>query len=438
VPRFDAELFLRLAGEEMILGVGARRQGPWESPLFGPASALVAVGAISAAKARAVIDDYSVAQTLRTEEGHHLHHRIAFARANRSRRPKSEPLKARRVVPCDRTIEDDHGTLHVRHVTLSEDTTSVAITWRPKPSNQKRSRQRHMISFGPGSSGPPEPVLSDDRGTSTGTDFGGSGSDDEWHGHLTTTKPLARDTAWFEIDGVRIELTGEVSPSAVSVEALAELPVAHRYLWRQLELPHHFHDRPDIDGPIDALIAAGVLDADDPVLSELRLVREAMPDHPGMHAGAPRRDKRMPEPWRSLLSRQGRHDGPEGMIAVSAVTPEFDGFSVAVNSIESQPEGFSIEVDVAPGTNVGGPFQSGLESRQLAWWAADDRGNHHLGNVGSWSGGDDRSSGEIHLWPALHPKARLLRIMPTAEERRAVISVPLTWASGDGGDVAEP
>jgi hypothetical protein len=123
----------------------------------------------------------------------------------------------------------------------------------------------------------------------------------------------------------------------------------------------------------------------------------------------------------------GREDGPKGTIALAAVTPVFDGFSVAVSSVESRPDGFHIEVDVAPGTEGGGPFDWGVRPRQLAWWAADDRGNHYLGHSGSWSGDEDHSSGDIDFWPPLHPAAGELRIMPTGEKSRAVINVPLPW-----------
>ena len=430
MTRFDAELYLRLAGEEMILGVQRRQQRPWDSPLFEPASALVAVGAISAARAHAVIDDYSLAEALRSDQGQHLHQRIALARAHRSRRSQSQALKPRRVVPCDRTIEDVNGTLHVRHVTLSEDSTSLAITWRPTQSGQARShRRRSMIMYGHRSGGPPNPQLTDDRGTTVGTGFGGGGSDDKWEGHLTADQPLAPDTAWIEIDGERIELTGEAVQCAVAIEPLDGHASPHRYLWRRLAVPH-FHGPPEIEASIDALIAAGALAPDDPVLDELRAVRAAMPNHPGMHPGASPSARRLPEPWRSLLSRLGRVDGPEGTLVLSAVTPQFDGFSVAVSCVESRPDGFGIEVDVAPGLEGGGPFRGSFESSQLAWWAADDRGNHHLGEMGSWSGGEDYSSGEIGFWPALHPQARRLEIMPTAEANRAVIGFPLPWAGG--------
>ncbi len=415
----------------MILGAGPRPSPTWHSPLSEPASALVAVGAISAAKARAVLDDYSLAEALRADDGPHLHHRIAIARAHRTRQPKSKALKPRRVVPCDQTIDHANGSLHVRQVTLSEDGTSLGITWRPKSSGQAHSRRRHMgmFMFGHGPGGPPSPKLIDDRGVSTGVHFSGGGSDEQWDGHLTADQPLSVDSAWIELGNARIELTADAQQCEVAIEALAEEPAAHRFLWRLLAAPNHFHHKPGIEDSIEALIAAGALDTDDPVLTDMRLVRDAMPDHPGMHSAPPRAVRQVREPWRSLLSRIGREDGPEGALAIAAVTPEFEGFSVAVCSLESRPDGFAIEVETAPGMGRQGPFRTSLVATELTWWASDDRGNDYLGQLGSWSGGgEDYSTGEIGFWPALHPKARQLRIMPTAQRTRAVISLPLSWA----------
>jgi hypothetical protein len=114
---------------------------------------------------------------------------------------------------------------------------------------------------------------------------------------------------------------------------------------------------------------------------------------------------------------------------IGAVTPVFDGFSVAVGSLESRAEGFGMEVEVAPGVEVHEPFNSSVLPRQLAWWALDDRGNHYLGQIGGWSSSDEHSSGELEFWPALHPRATRLQIMPTDETMRAVISLPLPWAN---------
>ena len=437
VVGFDAELYLRIAGEETILGMGPERQRPWDSPELERARALVAVGAISAARARAIIDDYSLAEAVRGDQGPHLHYRIAMPQASRARRSKAKALKPRRVVPCNRTIEDANGALNVRRVVLTEDSTSLAITWRPNNSGQGRSSRRgRMVMLGHGPSGPLQPQLTDDRGTTVATRFGGGGSDEEWAGHLTADQPLAPDTAWIEIDGHRLELSGQAVACEVTVEPLDDEPTAHRYLWHLLASPD-FHGPPEIDTSIDALIAAGALEPHDPVLDEMRAVRAAMPHHAGMHAGAPQGARQLSEPWRSLFRRPGKHDGPEGTLALSAVTPEFDGFSVAITCLESRPDGFGIEVEVAPGLEARGGVR-GVESRHLAWWAADDRGHHHLGQIGSWSGGETYSSGEVLLWPGLRPRARSLSIMPTGETSRAVITIPLTWGdAGPRGD-AEP
>ena len=58
--------------------------------------------------------------------------------------------------------------------------------------------------------GPTAPLhqitLADDRGTKVATSFSGGGSDEEWRGHLHSHGPLAKDTAWIELDGERIDL----------------------------------------------------------------------------------------------------------------------------------------------------------------------------------------------------------------------------------------
>jgi hypothetical protein len=434
VADFDGELYLRVVGEETILGARRGRQRPWDLPLLEPARALVAVGAISAARARAIIDDYSLAEAMRSDDRHGFHHRMAMAQVSRGRRPRARALKPRRVVPCDRTIEAANGALHVRHVTLSEDTTSVAITWRPNNSGRSGSRRRgHMVMMGHGAGGPLQPQLTDDRGTTVATGFSGGGSDDEWEGRLTAQQPVAADTAWIEIDGHRLELSGAAVACEITIEALANDATGVRYLWRRLAIPD-FHGPAEIEESIGALVAAGTLEPDDPALDEMRAVREAMPDHPGMHSSAPHGVRQLPEPWRSLLGRLAKQDGPEGTLTLSAVTPEFGGFSVAISCLESQPDGFGIEVDVAPGLGHGPPRH--FESGQLAWWAADDRGNHHLGQIGSWSGSEDYCSGEVNFWPALRPTARSLSIMPTGETSRAVITFPLIWGdSGRRGEV---
>src|SRR5947208_12212196 len=107
VGQFDAELYLRLQAEEMLVGVRERQHGPWDTPLLEPARALVAVGALSAAQAEAAIDDYALADALRSEDG--LEHRDSFAPDARRRSRGVKPLEPRRVVPCNQVIEHAQG-----------------------------------------------------------------------------------------------------------------------------------------------------------------------------------------------------------------------------------------------------------------------------------------------------------------------------------------
>ena len=161
-----------------------------------------------------------------------------------------------------------------------------------------------------------------------------------------------------------------------------------------------------------------------PELADLGAVRAALG-----HGAAPHRGIRtLPQPWRSLLAR-GRHGGGRRAdVVVGAVTPEFDGICVAVMSLESEEEGFEVEVETTRRLRAL-PYDPAIEDTGLAWWAVDDRGNHYLGDIGSWGGTDQHQEGTVNYWPALNPKAARLDLMPTAKTARAVISVPLPWAA---------
>jgi hypothetical protein len=401
----------------------------------------VAVDAISAAEAQAVMDDYGLAEALRSEHG------LGFYRASggpgQSRRGPAQALAPRRVALCRGLIANAPGTLEAGHVILSENSTKVAVTWRPDAAKRRSGRRERMLIFGTGTGtgagggvGPPQPSLTDDRGTTSSSEFQGGGSDEEWEGELTASQPLACDTEWIELDGTRIELIDDRSPCQVSIESLPQQAAAPRYLWRRLAVSSHFHEPPQaVERAIDALLAARALQADDPVVGQVRVAAKAIPRGIPVPAGTV---GALPEPWGSLLTRRGREDGPQGVIVLGTVTPLFDGFSVAALMLESGPDGFELKVEVVPGLEGHRPFGATLQSGALAWWASDDRDNHYLGSLENWNGDDEHCAGDISFWPALDPKAGQLRIMPTGERNRAVISVPLPWAGQAPAGVAEP
>jgi hypothetical protein len=414
VSDFDAELYLRLIGEQMLLDGSLRDRGARRPPIAEAAGALVSLGVLAGSDAETVLEDYSLATALRDDP---LFRRRTMIRRQPGR-SDTKALKPRRVVPCERSIEQPHATVQVRYVSLSEDATSVAVTWRPDASR-------------PWSGHPPQATLIDDRGTAETAHFSGGGSNEGMLGRLTTVRPLAPDTAWIELDGTRLELTGAAARFDASLERLPEQDPAHRYLWQRVAMPSEFHHESadSIEPAIDALVAAGVLAADDPLLDDVRAVIEAMPQRrpvPSVRSGHGL--DRMPEPWRSLLARQGRHDGPTGSVVVGAVAPTFEGFSVAVLDLKSDTSAFQVEVEVAPGLDHRMPFDWSVQPRQLAWWARDDRGNHFLGHLGNWSSTENYSHGLIGFEPALDPRATRLEIMPTAETTRALISFTLPWS----------
>ena len=108
---------------------------------------------------------------------------------------------------------------------------------------------------------------------------------------------------------------------------------------------------------------------------------------------------------------------------LGAVTPLFDGISVAVNTLVASEEDLTFEVETRP--DVAGMFDLTLESPQVAWWARDDAGNHYLGDAGSWQSDGRRGSGTIMFEAGMDPKATQLDLMPTGPTERAVISIPL-------------
>jgi hypothetical protein len=414
VPDFDAELYLRLIGEGMLTDPGDQRRGRERPMIAEAAAALVAVGVIDARRADGVLDDYHLAATLRNDP--QFHRRALMGTALQSAGLEGKPLRARRVVPCPRIIEQPQRTVYVRYVSLSEEATSVAVSLLADPSAPWASR-------------PAGATLTDDRGTTVAAPFNGAGSRDGLHGRLIATPALAPDTRWIELDGTRLELDAQTWRFDASVERLPAQDPAHRYLWQRIAEPDEFSED-GIEPVIDALVAAGALSAEDPLLDDVRTVLDAWGGRGQRTSGAPAPMHRpVPEPWHSLLSRQDRRDGPTGSIVLGALTLPFDGFSVAVLDLESDAKGFQVDVEVTPAVGKSMPFQWSMPPPQLAWWAKDDRGNHYLGRRGNWSYQDSAGTGLVVFRPAIDPGATRLELMPSAETMRAVISFALPWAS---------
>jgi hypothetical protein len=447
VTEFDAELYLRLAAERTLLDAPDGDGHAEDSPLDVAGHALVAVRAITAGAAQAVVDDYYLALAYRRGEHPHRHLRaLRAASAGGSPRPG---LAALRAVPCWRLIEQPWGQLFLRYLVLRSGSTSLHVEMRAAAASPGPASLSTRPGFAgavsrtrvarpgrvPGArvSGPGFPQqlsLTDDRGTTVSAGLSGGGNDSEWDGEFEASPGLAQETAWIEVLGERVELpAAPASPAETWVEPLGGQDPALAYLWARVAAMTEFHAAPNVESSIEALVAAGSLAPGDPALAEVRDVaaqlsrrggRARVAGHPGP----------LPEPWRSLLARRSRAGGPDGLVVAGVTAPELDGITVGVLAVRSAEEGFSADVETVPGLRHWRMFRTAVDEPILAWWAADDRGQHYLGRPGSWHSSPDHGGGQIEFWPALDPAAKVLDIMPTTMTARAVIRVPLHWDEG--------
>jgi hypothetical protein len=411
----QVETALRLAGERQLLG--GNQRGHWSSGLSEIAAALVLLCDLPRERAESVVEDYGLAQSLRGQ-GPPPQFR-ARRRAARQRAAPPKALAAPTVVACNTTVDRPDGRAHIGSVVFTEDACHIAVRYDGAPSWSGRGG-RYRPGRGTPPPGPPQLAVTDDQGTRADAHFGGGGGQEGWQGRWTTTQALSARTRWLDLSGHRVELGHGSTPTPARVEPLPDEPLAHRYLWHRLAAaePGPPHD----DNVVEVLIELGVVDRDDPIVDEVGQIASALQS--GSYGGsAPRNAKR---PWKGLLTRRHREDGPTGDVPLAAATPEFDDTVVVVYDMRSEPNGFSIQARVlGQGSGTVGPFHDDLPGIPLAWWAEDDRGNTYLGHWGGHGGNSGDISGDLNFYPPLDPKARQLRILPTGLTHRAVIEVTL-------------
>lgn len=421
---FDPELYLRLLGERLLHDPDQQRRHH-RSPLDTPASALVAGGAIASDRASRIIDDYTTAIGIRAGERGFPHF------GPPAHRRKVGRLEPRRTMLLGREIAFGTGQLLLRDLAVRANGGTLRFRWRNDRAGSSRGGRMMMGRPGGFPWGPIAPVIVDDHGNKLTVRPGaGGGNDSQWDGRLTLGGTLAAEAAWLEIDGTRIELDRRTAPWDTRIEPLDDQDPVERFLWRRLavgEMP--FGHTVDLEPALAALLAAGVLDGEQQLVRDLRAVAAQMPNNRRRpHGSGGGAGRGLPEPWRSLLRRVGRADGPTQELVVGAVTPPFDGVEFAAQSISSDTEGFGVEFEVAPSVL----HTTALDELPVAWWARDDRGNHYLGHPDGWSGGDAHSEGTLRYWPALDPRATRLELLVCADTHQAVVSVSLPGGPNPG------
>jgi hypothetical protein len=413
VAGFDAERYLRLAGEQWVREGGAAVRWPRNPVLAAAAAALVEVNAMTFASAQAVIADYDPALT----RGQDRRGRVS-REAGQPVAPARPDIGQLRVVPCDRVIDLPGGRLTIHYVAFACHATTLRVDLQlDEPSGCRPSRH-------------PVPAwarrlsVTDSRGTTAAAEFSGAAriGDRSWHGQYEVHPRLAAEAAWIELLGERVELTARPAGIQTWVEPLPAQDPAVRHLWERVATLNDFHDpHLALNATIAALVAAGALETDDPVIDEARAALDVL--RPGS-ADPAARPAGLAEPWRSLLARWGQTGGPVCTIAVGAVPAPFDGVTAAVIALESRYEHFGITVELVPDVRTGLPYGDLPDQQHLTWWAVDDLGNYYLGEQLSWNPGGNPSWGAIGFWPALDGRAASVDLMPTATAARAVIRVP--------------
>jgi len=414
---FDPELYLRRAGELAVLDSLDDHQVREDAELVQTAASLVTVGALSEERAQEIVDEYTLALSLRGSG----HFGLTWRRSIRPPRGAPEALDAPTVRSCRDPVDPSPGAPQVLYAAFYPDSTSVAITVE-----QTASRgTRHSPPASLGGLGNAL-TITDDQGTSRPALFAGHGNGSRFTGQLRTQGPLSASTAWIELDGDRTELADTVEPPPVAIEKLAERSPAVDYLWGCLSVGRHGFPVPTygshvLDAAIRTMVDAGALDPEAPELDRLRAVERAM-------AGEGEWDA-LPEPWASLMTGRSRHDGPSGIVPFGIVT-SVDGTHISIEALRFHEGTMETHVVVSPDiTHLWGPFSMQVRQSPIRWWAEDDRGNAYLGGPGSWGGGGTRGEGTIRYWPSLYPDATMLHLMPTGNRERAVITVELpTWS----------
>lgn len=425
-PRADPETVLRLVGEQALLACsGARRGSVPDGSLSQVAAALCVLAGLPLERAQAVLDDYGTALSMRGQ-GMPIEMLVKLQQRGPQPEPEIEPLAMPTVRHAGATVQVGPDEVHVSSVVFHEDRTEVLVSYdRPPAFHQSRRRPRPVPVLPPA---PRSLTLTDDSGMSSHAGFSGGGSDGRWSGHWSSSPPLSGETAWIELDGVRVDLAPAAPYLEVRVEDRPRDHLVHRFLWHQLASQDH-HVLPAADPVLESLWALGLLsESDDPFLEAYQEVVTALQQ---WNTSSATTSAAVPPEWSSFLRRRTaspRTVQHEVEIPAVALTPEFDGVALLVYHLRSTPEGFGINAHARGPTglvNGRSYFDNTVPAQVLAWWAEDDCGNAYLGQWGASSAGPHSIDGDVHFTPGIDRKATRLTLLPSTLRQRAVIEVPL-------------
>jgi hypothetical protein len=417
----DAETYLRLACERELLS--GESQGSLGG-LFVVGRALIAAGSLEEDMVRDVLGDYGFAASLRGS--HHMWH-MGLQRHS----DEAVPLAVRRVVSCDLEFENGGEEATLTRIVFQAEGTKLSLVGIGTRTPARRLplhagmraafMRQHMVM---GQRGPM--TVRDDRGTTATASPNGRGSSGgEWHQDFETDIAMSPETAWIEIDGVRLDLPPPSAAAAVHREPVEPVDPVQRMLFAEVLAGTDMHrGGGGVDAAIEALCATGALEKTAPLLSDVRVLATSFEN--GRRAGA------LPPPWDAVFRRIGRHDGPTFKLPIVASVEGLDEFTLLLESLESGDEFFSVEIVMSPAWPLFDrfPHQSGLDAPPIEWWADDDRDNVYVLSASSHGGSHEYAEGQLYSMAPIDPKAKVLRLLPTVSSERAVVTVPLTGTAG--------
>jgi hypothetical protein len=418
------------------------------------ARALADAGAVDPGAAESVIEDLTTALAARSRIDAHM---LAMTGQLdlRMRRPPGPPAGPYLAVPAGTLVptSPESGLADVRlyALVIAPDRAVLTVSGRLSDENLGSQHLDPWPLFGQGR--PPTAV--DDRGNTYQLHEDSGWSDEEnWGGILRLAPVPPAGTGWLDLTmspgsaPVRLDLAAagaddgptDDAPSGPDAGAGQSEHMIDAAATEMLELAAgdarhslQWHDLSGIADVVTALEAVGALEPARARAAVGRLVtlagRLGVEVPPALAAAAPPGPVELPEAWRDVLANDRRRDGPRGVAPAAAVLAELDGARFVLAGLRSDENGADLHV-MAWGARVVPHFLDG-SIRAWSWWARDDRGRWHVGEVRTSSASDRHAELTLRLSPPLHPQATSLEVTVTGRSGRATATVPLDWRGGD-------
>jgi hypothetical protein len=264
-------------------------------------------------------------------------------------------------------------------------------------------------------------TVSDDSGGRYGLYFLGGGGGGEWNGELWFDPAPAAGARWLNLSlagepARRIGLDPAALQPAATMTGIVLAP-GERYLegiaYRLL-----CGDPPTggIGAAIDALLAAGALDADSAAPAQLAALCERLrfTDH-GIEA-VPAAE--LPGRWLGVLTGERQASGSRGGAAIAVTLPELDGNTISLLGLHDNGEQTFLHVH----TTALGPDASLMPRLSLV----DDEGRWHLTDADGWRWASGDPTSYLAVTPPLGRPARV-EIIASGQSAEVRVKAPLEW-----------